>query len=84
MRATQDIEIVDIKNGPASKPVDDISEQVMNLIHPTLDSDLWSTADFQVYVVGGPSMLLVREYSADGQNVVRRVLRYNLLIDELT
>lgn len=83
MDAVQDIEIVTIKNDSSSRASDEIAETVMNLIHPTIDSDLWSMAEFQVWVVGGPSMLPIREDSMSGKNVVRRVLRYNLLLEEL-
>lgn len=83
MDAVQDIEIVTIKNDTSSRASDEIAEIVMNLIHPTIDSDLWSVAEFQVWVVGGPSMLPIREDSMSGKNVARRVLRYNLLMEEL-
>lgn len=83
MDAVQDIEIVTIKNDSSSKASDEIAETVMNLIHPTISSDLWSVAEFQIWVQGGPSMLPIREDSMSGKNVVRRVLRYNLLIEEL-
>lgn len=82
MDAVQDIEIVTIKNDSSSRASDEIAETVMNLIHPTIDSDLWTVPEFQIWVVGGPSMLPIREDSISGQNVVRRVLRYNLLMVE--
>lgn len=83
MLGVQDIEIVTVKRDATSKASDEIAETVMNLIHPTVDSDLWSVPEFQIVVKGGPSMLQIREDSYDGQKVVRRLLRYNLLIEEL-
>lgn len=81
--AVQDIEIVTIGHDPASKNSDAIAELVMNLIHPTVDSNLLSDVDFNVDVQGRPDMLPLREDSTSGQKVVRRILRYHLLMEGL-
>jgi hypothetical protein len=81
--AVQDIEIVTVKDDPASKDSDAITEIVLNLLSPTLESDLLSDSDFQVMLRVAPSLLPIREQSVSGKRVVRRVIRYYLLIDEL-
>jgi hypothetical protein len=82
-RAVQDVEIVTIKDDAASKDSDAITEIVLNLLSPTVESDLLSDSDFQVMLTAAPSLLPIRETSVDGKRVVRRVIRYNLLLDEL-
>lgn len=81
-RAVQDIEVVSIKDDPSSKNADAIAEIVMNLLSPTIESDLMSDTELQVSLIAAPSLLPIREQSISGQRVVRRVIRYNLLIDE--
>jgi hypothetical protein len=79
----QDVEVVTIKDDPASKDSDAIAEIVLNLLSPTLESDLLSDSDFEVTLTQPPSLLPIREQSVKGDRVVRRVIRYSLLIDEL-
>lgn len=82
-RATQLIDIVTVKNDPSSKNSDGVAEIVMNLIKPdTRTMETLSTADFQITVIGGPSMDPLREDALSGQKVVRRLLRYTLLVIE--
>lgn len=81
--AVQDVEVVTIKDDAASKDSDAITELVLNLISPTIESDLLSDSDFQVMLTAAPSLLPIREQSVSGQRVVRRVIRYHLLVDEL-
>ena len=81
--AVQEVEVVTIKDDPASKDCDAITEIVLNLLSPTLESDLLSDSDFQVVLTAAPSLLPIREQSVNGQRVVRRVIRYDLLVDEL-
>jgi hypothetical protein len=80
--AVQTIEVVTIKDDPASKNSDAITEIVLNLLSPTLESDLWSDSEIGVMLTAAPSLLPIRETSVRGQRVVRRVIRYDLLIDE--
>lgn len=80
--ASQDVEIITVKNDPTSKDSDAIAELVMNLIHPTVESDLLSGTEFTVDVAAAPSLLPIREDSIEGTTIVRRVLRYSLLISE--
>jgi hypothetical protein len=82
-RGVQDIDIVTIKDDPASKDSDAIAEIVLNLLSPTLESDLLSDSEFEVTLTQPPSLLPIREQSVSGQRVVRRMIRYHLLIDEL-
>lgn len=79
----QDIEVVTIKDDAASKDSDAIAEIVLNLLSPTLESDLLSDSEFEVTLTQPPSLLPIREQSVSGQRVVRRMIRYHLLIDEL-
>jgi hypothetical protein len=81
-RAAQDVEIVTIKDDAASKDSDAITELVLNLLSPTAESDLLSDADFEVMLTAAPSLLPIRETSVEGKRVVRRVIRYNLLLDQ--
>jgi hypothetical protein len=78
--ATQVIEAVSEQNDSTKKAVDAIGELVMNLIHPTTQSDLLSGTDFKVIVVGRPSINHLVEDSGSGTTIVRLLLRYNLLI----
>jgi hypothetical protein len=81
--AVQDIDVVTIKDDPASKNSDAIAEIVLNLLSPTLESDLLSDSEFQVDVKVAPSLLPIREQSVNGQRVVRRMIRFHLLVEEL-
>ena len=81
--AVQDIEVVTIKDDGSSKDADAITEIVLNLISPTLETDLLSDSDFQVLIPVARSLLPIREQSVDGKRVVRRVIRYSFLLDEL-
>lgn len=82
-KGVQDVEVVTIKDDAASKDSDAIAEIVLNLLSPDLESDLLSDSEFEVTLTQPPSLLPIREQSVDGQRVVRRVIRYYLLIDEL-
>jgi hypothetical protein len=83
-QSTQTIEIITIKEGlNPSKDSDAIAEIVMNLIKPsTRIAENLSSADFQVMIIGGPDMDAIREESANNQKVMRRLLRFNLLVTE--
>lgn len=80
--ATQDVEIVTIKDDPASKDADAIAELVLNLLSPTFESDLLSDSEFMVMLTEPPSLLAIREQSINGERIVRRIIRYQLLIDQ--
>jgi hypothetical protein len=80
--AVQTIEVVTIKDDPASKNSDAITEIVLNLLSPTFESDLLSDSAIGVMLTAAPSLLPIREQSVSGKRVVRRVIRYDLLIDE--
>lgn len=82
--AYQDVEIVTIKNDPTAKDADAIAEIVMNIISPTLMSSTLSGIEFSVTFEAPPSLLPIREESIEGTSVFRRVLRYRLLIEDLT
>lgn len=79
--ATQVIEITGNQVDSAKKHVDAIGDIVMNLIHPTTQSDLLNGTDFSVTVVGRPSINHLPEDSGSGSKIVRLLLRYNLLIN---
>lgn len=81
--ANQDVEVVTIKDDPASKDCDAITELVLNLLSPTMESELMSDTDMQVILEAAPSLVPIREQSINGQRVVRRVIRYHLKINEL-
>jgi hypothetical protein len=83
-QATQSLEIITIKEGlNPSKDSDLIAEVVMNIIKPTTRiTENLTSSEFQVFIIGGPDMDPIREESVEGQKVVRRLLRYNLLITE--
>lgn len=78
--ATQVIEVVSVQNDGSTKTVDEVGELVMNVIHPTVRSQLLSGTDFQVVIRGKPSVNHLIEPSGSGQKIVRLILRYNLLI----
>jgi hypothetical protein len=78
--ATQVIEVVSEQADSTKKAVDAIGELVTALIHPTTQSNLLSSADFRVIVVGRPSIGHLVEDSGSGTKIVRLLLRYNLLI----
>jgi hypothetical protein len=78
----QDIEVVTIKDDAASKASDEITELVLNILSPTFESDVLSDTDFEVMLTAAPSLLPIREQSVTGRRVVRRVIRYDLLLDE--
>lgn len=78
--ASQLIEIVGEQDTAQKKHVDAIGELVMNIIHPTTQSNLLSGTDFMISVVGRPSINHLVENSGDGTKIVRLFLRYNLLI----
>lgn len=75
--AQQQIEVITIKDDINSKLGDFITEGVMNL----MTSDI-STTDFAIYVMG-ESVGALREDSVSGQKVFRRLIQYNLSIEEL-
>lgn len=75
--AQQQIEIVTIKDDPSSKITDGVTEVLMN----TITDDL-STTDFQILVMG-ESVSPIREDSVSGQKVFRRLITYELNIEEL-
>jgi hypothetical protein len=83
-QATQLLEIITIKDGlNPSKDSDAIAEIVMNLIKPnTRIVENLSSAEFEVSIIGGPSMDPIREESVSSEKVVRRLLRYSLEVIE--
>jgi hypothetical protein len=78
--ASQVVEVVGEQGTAVKKHVDEIGDLVMNIIHPTTQSNLLSSTDFNVCVQGRPSINHVIENSGDGTYIVRLILRYNLLI----
>lgn len=78
----QEIEIISYQATAAKKIVDDLGEQVMNLIHPTVTSDLLSGTDFQIVVRGKPTPNYPPTESKDGSKIVRLIQRYHLFINE--
>lgn len=77
--ASQVIEVVSVQPTGAKRIVNDVGELVMNLIHPSVQSELMSGTDFQVFVRGKPSINHLVEVS-DTDKIVRLILRYNLFI----
>jgi hypothetical protein len=75
--AEQQIEIITIKDDPSSKITDAVTELLMNAIPDDL-----STTDFQILIMG-ESVSPLREDSASGQKVFRRLVTYELSIEEL-
>lgn len=82
-RAVQEVEIVTIKNDPAAKECDELAEMVMNILSPDVGSDTLSGTDFQVMFISAPSLTPIREEDMSGQRVFRRLLRYNILVEQL-
>jgi hypothetical protein len=83
--ASQLIEIVSERSEDSSRiHVDTIGEAVTNLIHPTVTSNILSNTDFSICVQGRPSVNYLTEDSGSGTQIVRLLLRYNLLINENT
>jgi hypothetical protein len=83
-RASQLVEIITIGLGfNPTKDSDQIAQLVIDVIKPnTRMSENLSDADFQVMIIGGPDMDPIREESTEGGKVVRRLLRYNLIVVE--
>jgi hypothetical protein len=80
--ARQIIEVVTERNDSVTKHVDAIAEMVMDLIQPSpREGAIVSDDDFNVMIVGKPSMNLLTEDSGSGTKIVRRILTYNLLIN---
>lgn len=74
--AVQAIEVITVKDDGTSKIGDAITELLLN----AMPSDI-STTDFAMYVMG-ERVDVVREDSMSGQKVFRRLIQYNLSIEE--
>lgn len=78
----QEIEIVSWQMTGAKSIVDGIGEQVMNIIHPTVTSELLTGTDFQIIIRGKPTANYPPMESQDGSKIVRLIQRYHLFINE--
>jgi hypothetical protein len=74
--AVQSLEIITIKDDGTSKVGDAITELLLN----AMPDDI-STTDFAIYVMG-ETVNVIREDSMSGQKVFRRLIQYNLSIEE--
>lgn len=82
-KASQIIEIVGEQHDASAKVVDQIAGEVMNLIKPdTRTSGIPDSVDFQVMIIGKPSISNLTEDSGSGTKIIRRILRYSLIIIE--
>lgn len=82
-RASFWLDVVTIKNDPTSKLADQIAELVMNLVKPdTRTTENLSSSDFQIMIIGGPSLDPIKEDSISGEKVFRRLIKFNALIIE--
>jgi hypothetical protein len=79
-QARQVIQVVSQQATIKRKPVDVIGEQVMSLISPTPTGDALDGDDFNVNIIGMPSINHITEDSASGSKIVRLILSYDLLI----
>lgn len=77
--ASQQLEIVTIKDDPSSKITDAVTELLLNAM--PANGDL-STTDFQIYMMG-ENVAPLREDSVSGKKVFRRLITYDLRISEL-
>jgi hypothetical protein len=77
------LDVVTIKNDPSSKLADQIAEIVMNLVKPdTRSGETLTGTDFQIMILGGPSLDPLREDSLSGEKVFRRLIKFNALLIE--
>jgi hypothetical protein len=79
-RCDQIVEVVSDQPKAFRKSVDDVGEMVMRVVQPTVKSDLLSSDDFSVMIVGRPSLRHLTEEGENGSKIVRLIMRYSLLI----